>query len=350
MKKHIDNSKRLRLWLLAMLLLTSSLAQAQGDNNTTLVSLRYPTIPALNDKNFTVDLAVMRCSVDNDGVYTEDSTIGNTFSYQVTWNKIVLYYEVKDHFSDSILNYPKDQNYTSCVYPDNYLGLVSGSHAPAPIFTGEYHYSFSFPSSASPASYKVYVVETLNDNGVITRNKPILVDELEPLLVESSFKSSIFVGGDYLQYKDTNDSFFYNLETPEENGNVTGIGVIRGWACWNAPRIIHKVSYQINERKPVEIPYGSSRADTKDVCNDKINNGFASTINWNQLGDGTHSIRFFVNDELIEQRSFNVNGISDTYIRGLSGQYEIKDFPEEGKTATIEWSEKDQDFILIGVD
>ena len=59
------------------------------------------------------------------------------------------------------------------------------------------------------------------------------------------------------------------IELPASGGTASGIGLVSGWKC-EAGRL----TVRFNGGNPLEMPYGSPRGDTLDVCGD-ADNGYA---------------------------------------------------------------------------
>lgn len=142
-----------------------------------------------------------------------------------------------------------------------------------------------------------------------------------------------------------NVSFPYNsqlnTEVPAMGSIQSGVGLIRGWAC-DARNV--EIAFDDGERIPVA--YGTSRKDTVGKCGDD-NNGYGMVFAWGLLGKGTHQMKTFIDDNEVSDVSFEVAGLDDAFITGLSGTYELDDFPAPGESVTVEWSESDQNFIII---
>src|SRR5262245_25398456 len=74
------------------------------------------------------------------------------------------------------------------------------------------------------------------------------------------------------------------LENPASNTFQSGQGIISGWHC-NAQQI----EIVIDDTIHGVAAYGTPRGDTQSQCGD-TNNGFGLQINWNILGDGSHTV------------------------------------------------------------
>lgn len=130
------------------------------------------------------------------------------------------------------------------------------------------------------------------------------------------------------------------LENPGDGSDGSGITSISGWVC-DAER----VEVEIDETILVEAAYGTPRADTMDVCGDS-DNGFGILVNFGILGDGPHDIRLLADGVEVDSATFNVTTLGSPFVSGLSGSFDIADFPEGGDQITIEWVQSLQGFVI----
>ena len=145
-----------------------------------------------------------------------------------------------------------------------------------------------------------------------------------------------------IDVSESNPNLFH--EVPGEGSIQSGVGIIRGWAC-DATKV--EISIDSGERIPVA--YGTSREDTVDICGDS-NNGYGMVFAWGLLGEGMHRLQVFLDGHsliAIVDVEFAVTGIGDPFAKGLTGTYELTDFPAIGESVTVQWSEPDQNFIII---
>lgn len=135
------------------------------------------------------------------------------------------------------------------------------------------------------------------------------------------------------------------LENPLPGSFQSGIGVISGWVC-SAGR----VDIEIDSSLALQAAYGTARGDTGTACGDDGNNGFGLLVNWNLLKDGSHTIRALRDGVEFARATFTVAtlGLGD-FPRGLSGTFELADFPQAGKTTRVHWQESLQNFVVTGV-
>lgn len=134
------------------------------------------------------------------------------------------------------------------------------------------------------------------------------------------------------------------LENPQPGSSQSGIGVLSGWVC-NASSI----DIVINEGAPVQVPYGSERADTVEECGDS-NNGFGLLLNWNLLGSGTHTIRALADGVEFGSVTFTVTTISGEFLWGAEGSFRLPGFPDSLTDVIIRWDEHMQNFVIERVE
>lgn len=133
-----------------------------------------------------------------------------------------------------------------------------------------------------------------------------------------------------------------NAESPFEGQTLSGVGVIRGWVCDAS-----SVEVQFDNLPLLAIAYGTSRADTIDLCEDD-NNGYGAVFAWGLLGHGPHRARTFIDGVVVSDITFQVSGLDEPFVKGLEGVYELPDFSGPGESVTVQWSEADQNFIIVG--
>lgn len=134
-----------------------------------------------------------------------------------------------------------------------------------------------------------------------------------------------------------------SLENPSGNSFQSGISLISGWVC-----SANRVTYRIDNGEEKDAAYGTSRNDTVAICGD-ANNGFGALINWNLLGNGSHTIRAYADGVEFGSATFSVTTLGVTFLRGASGQYQLANFPSSGKSVQLRWQEGSQNFVISGV-
>lgn len=133
----------------------------------------------------------------------------------------------------------------------------------------------------------------------------------------------------------------FNFESPAESSIESGVGVVRGWAC-NA----EKIQVIFDDKETLDLPYGGDRPDTNSICNNDGKNGFGSVIFWPTHGEGQHTADLLIDDEIVTSVTFMVSGASSDFIKGISGNVTAKDFPSEGSSKNLIWSQANQNFVF----
>ncbi len=151
--------------------------------------------------------------------------------------------------------------------------------------------------------------------------------------VESGFSNEVFL---------TPATLLAAQESPSEGSYESGIGLIRGWVC-NASTV--EVEIDGGERRLTG--YGTRRGDTATVCG-TANTGYGLTLNWNALGTGLHTLRAFADGVEFSRVTFHVTTLGEDFLRGVSGEYTLPDFPRAGSSVTVRWSEAHQNFVIVG--
>ena len=130
------------------------------------------------------------------------------------------------------------------------------------------------------------------------------------------------------------------LENPSSGALKSGVGVISGWIC-DADEL--EVSFDGGQR--TFVPYGSERADTEPICGDS-DNGFGLLVNYNNLGDGPHTVALYADGIIQTQVSFNVQTLGTDFLRGVTGQGAV--MLSDGKQVSLQWEETTQGFTITG--
>ena len=141
------------------------------------------------------------------------------------------------------------------------------------------------------------------------------------------------------------------MENPTAGSAHSGVAIVSGWHC-NAESVrIELVNGNTGEVISTQAGSGTERSDTAGVCGDS-DNGYGLLWNWNILGDGWHTVRAFA-DEETEPFSWStvfVTTLGEEFARGLSGEYEVADFPSAGQSVMVEWRQEQQNFVITGVE
>ena len=131
------------------------------------------------------------------------------------------------------------------------------------------------------------------------------------------------------------------LGNPSLGSAQSGVSAISGWAC-EAQEIVIELN-----GVPYRAGYGTTRPDTQGVCGD-TNNGFSLLWNWNNLGAGTHTVRALIDGVEFANTTVHVTTFGeDPFPRGLSGTFDLLDFPTSGETTVVQWEQSLQNFVII---
>ena len=130
------------------------------------------------------------------------------------------------------------------------------------------------------------------------------------------------------------------IESP--SAFVSGIGFISGWKC-NSNDITLKVlcSPYIHDLDPAQ---NMLRADTREVCDGRIDNGWIIQVNWEHWA-GCTEVTALDNGQQFASRKFTVGEIGDGFIRDHEGtQIRVPGFPSPDQVTHFTWSTATQHF------
>lgn len=134
------------------------------------------------------------------------------------------------------------------------------------------------------------------------------------------------------------------LEVPTSGGDASGVGAFSGWKC--PPN--DDLTLVIDGGAPIPVASRVARGDTAGVCGNDGRNGFIAQFNFGLLGDGTHTAVVRQRGVAFASSTFNVTTFGQPFLRGAAGTYQLPNFPQPGRTATIEWVEGAQNFVIVG--
>ena len=124
---------------------------------------------------------------------------------------------------------------------------------------------------------------------------------------------------------------------------VSGIGIVSGWKCF-----ADGITVRFDGNAHISVAYGSERIDTLTSCGD-ANNGFVHLINYNTLGDGTHTIELYDAGVRFASRTFTVVTPGEEFLTGVNAGGMIDDFPQPGQSVVLEWNQAAQRFELVEI-
>jgi hypothetical protein len=129
------------------------------------------------------------------------------------------------------------------------------------------------------------------------------------------------------------------VEIPAQDSVQSGVGLISGWSC-----VADAVEISIDGGARIKVPSESPRGDVESVCSHP-NAGFGLLMNYNTLSEGEHTVQLYVKGVAIgDLRKFKVVKPKGEFARGLVKQITVADFPETGKSTTLDWREGEQRF------
>ena len=134
------------------------------------------------------------------------------------------------------------------------------------------------------------------------------------------------------------------LEVPANGGDASGIGYFSGWKC--PPNT--NITLVVDDGAPLPAATNIRRGDTSGICSNDGKNGYISQFNFNLLGDGNHTVSVRQNGAQFAQATFHVTTFGQSFLSGATGTYTLQNFPQAGQTATVEWSQGAQNFVIIG--
>ena len=70
-------------------------------------------------------------------------------------------------------------------------------------------------------------------------------------------------------------------------------------------------------------------------------------MNWSNLGAGEHAIRALVDGVEFARTTVRVTTFGVDFLRGVSGTFDLPNFPSSGATTVIQWEESLQNFVII---
>ena len=169
--------------------------------------------------------------------------------------------------------------------------------------------------------------------------------------------STFFLGVDMYGYSREPD--YYSrvpdiaavLENPTPQSFRSGVSAISGWAC-DAEEIVIEINRGRipyapvrggtvgikPKRKAIKLTaaYGTVREDTAEVCGD-TDNGFSLLWNWNNLGDGVHTVRAHIDGVPFAQSYVTATTFGDEML----GDEEKADFTQKFVQAALDRYDRD---------
>ena len=85
--------------------------------------------------------------------------------------------------------------------------------------------------------------------------------------------------------------------------------------------------------------------------------GFGLSLDWNRLGPGEHEVVAVADGEAFGRATVRVTTLGaafrrdaeTAFVRGVTGECVVEDFPAPGEAVSLEWQEATQNFVITNV-
>jgi hypothetical protein len=135
------------------------------------------------------------------------------------------------------------------------------------------------------------------------------------------------------------------LGTPAAGATVSGVGVISGYHCSS-----QDIDVYVDGSHLGKAGAGTTLLGTQAVCG-RTNTGYSLLYNFNNLADGEHTVTVHAGGVPFDSHVFTSFRSGGTPWRsGLSRTVVVPDFPQAGRSATLEWLQSYQNFLVTGID
>lgn len=134
------------------------------------------------------------------------------------------------------------------------------------------------------------------------------------------------------------------LGTPADGSTVSGVGVISGYHCSSK-----NIEVLIDGESMGKAGAGTKLAGTLGVCG-RTDTGFSLLYNFNNLQPGQHTVSVYADDMPLASHTITTvrsGGVS--WLSGVEKTVTVDDFPQTGKSATIEWVQSNQNFMVTSI-
>ena len=137
------------------------------------------------------------------------------------------------------------------------------------------------------------------------------------------------------------------LENPSPDSSQSGVGALWGWVC-HAELVELEIETERGEVERYLAAYGLERPDTLETCGD-VDNGFEMVFNWNRLGAGEHTVTALADGVELGRATVWVTTLGQEFLQEVAGECMVPNFPHSGQTATLEWQQESQNFVITDV-
>lgn len=136
----------------------------------------------------------------------------------------------------------------------------------------------------------------------------------------------------------------YSFDNPVDGSVESGIGVISGWHCTASA-----VRIEIDGNDIGNAGSGTRMLGTSPVCGHP-DTGFSLLYNWNNLASGDHTVKAYADGVLIGSKSIRtIKSAGQQFATGLTKAIVVPDFPAKGQSATLEWRQTKQSFVVTEI-
>ena len=163
----------------------------------------------------------------------------------------------------------------------------------------------------------------------------------------STFSTDFIVNSGFYLTSETLGDLGGRLENPGSHTFQSGIGALWGWAC-EAEQVEIEIETEQGGFTWHAAAYGLERGDTLDTCGD-TDNGFVLLLNWNLLGEGTHTVTALADGVELGQTTVQVTTLGQEFVEGVAGECVAEDFPDLGQSTLLEWRQNSQNFVITDV-
>jgi len=134
------------------------------------------------------------------------------------------------------------------------------------------------------------------------------------------------------------------LGTPVDGTTVSGVSVISGYHCTSTD-----IEVFIDGNSIGKAGAGTTMPSTVGVCG-HAETGYSLLYNYNNLTPGPHTVAAYAGGELIASHAINTLRSGGTaWLAGASQTLTVPNFPQAGKTATVEWVQSVQNFMVTSI-
>lgn len=134
------------------------------------------------------------------------------------------------------------------------------------------------------------------------------------------------------------------LGTPPDGSTVSGVGVISGYHCSSKD-----IEVFIDGVSLGKAGTGTQLLGTQGVCG-RTDTGYSLLYNFNNLANGQHTFSVYADGVVFASHTATTFQSAGTpWLSGKSASYTMANFPEAGQTATVQWMQSYQNFLITSI-